>query len=241
MSDVNQCKHCGLEIVSITKTPANKGWEHKFRDSPYDKHLCSPTCIAEPRADEPDSAIRTAELANEDDFTHYFNAVGRLHDQVTQLQAQLTREQECVATAEEDIHRWKRQAKELQAQLAGLQFDLEETRTDYSKVVRAVKNVRGYKNWPDHQEGFSDYVVGEIDKMQTELAAEWQPIETAPKDGSPVLVAKLEAGKLLWWFRAKFRLGGKNGWVTYGGFGGAVAEPSHWLLLPEAIRDTEKG
>lgn len=67
---------------------------------------------------------------------------------------------------------------------------------------------------------------------------EWQPIETAPKDGTRILLARIgknETGKDLgvWW--------ACRGWWSdkwqcwYNGVEpSGLAKPTHWLMLPEA-------
>jgi hypothetical protein len=53
---------------------------------------------------------------------------------------------------------------------------------------------------------------------------EWQPIETAPKDGSVIIVNNygIDVG---YWSAAY------NGWLTGGSR--TVASPTHWLPVPE--------
>jgi alkylation response protein AidB-like acyl-CoA dehydrogenase len=65
---------------------------------------------------------------------------------------------------------------------------------------------------------------------------EWQPIETAPRDGTSILVAK--AGKWVreasWW-DAWYANTSDQGWMPanideeYGSY----IEPTHWMPLPE--------
>lgn len=61
---------------------------------------------------------------------------------------------------------------------------------------------------------------------------EWQPIETAPKDGTQIL-APLTLGGIMavvsWW----------DGMWREGTNGlGLKNEPSHWMPLPDAPKDT---
>lgn len=65
----------------------------------------------------------------------------------------------------------------------------------------------------------------------------WQPIETAPKDGTPVLLYRECAGWSVrgwgYWVDVK----GIDGWVSHG-FGDppgnlGLGHPTHWMPLPE--------
>ena len=63
---------------------------------------------------------------------------------------------------------------------------------------------------------------------------EWQPIETAPKDGTRVLLVidHGEWGDKVWtglW---------ADGWIV--SYGKTTNEPTHWMLLPEAPNDFGK-
>lgn len=62
----------------------------------------------------------------------------------------------------------------------------------------------------------------------------WQPIETAPKDGSHVLV--YERGRVFEAQWADTFLGKRNrGWMNYNE-GTGEKSPTHWMPLPEAPR-----
>ena len=62
--------------------------------------------------------------------------------------------------------------------------------------------------------------------------SEWQPIETAPEDGTPVLIFSAKHGKNhkspvaldFYHFR-------RDGWA-YGGWY-AIDNPTHWMPIPE--------
>lgn len=58
--------------------------------------------------------------------------------------------------------------------------------------------------------------------------AMWQPIETAPNDGTPVLVYHINSGKAI----AVYRHEAKE-WSI---FGGGQPNPTHWMPLPESPR-----
>lgn len=46
------------------------------------------------------------------------------------------------------------------------QNDVQDMRDDFRKIVRAVKKVHGFTNWPPFQGNFTDYVVSLIAKMR---------------------------------------------------------------------------
>jgi hypothetical protein len=55
----------------------------------------------------------------------------------------------------------------------------------------------------------------------------WQPIETAPKDGTMILVWFSEAARamLLWWF--------DDHWRFLGSTTIPIVYPTHWMPIPE--------
>jgi hypothetical protein len=68
----------------------------------------------------------------------------------------------------------------------------------------------------------------------TASAAGWRPIETAPRDGTEVLVARKYAnGNVAYavaaWFTDQWRDAGLTGW---GGMEGQDNQPSYWMPLP---------
>ena len=64
----------------------------------------------------------------------------------------------------------------------------------------------------------------------------WQPIETAPKDGTPVIVGiaglKNSVGEAYWWQRED----GRGGWQTWDGKNHTrtvyTTLPTHWMPFP---------
>lgn len=65
----------------------------------------------------------------------------------------------------------------------------------------------------------------------------WQPIETAPKDGTNILIHELGDTFVAWWLNGLERwVDGKwtemDGWVTY--------DPTHWMPLPPPPEDATK-
>ena len=55
------------------------------------------------------------------------------------------------------------------------------------------------------------------------MSAEWQPIETAPKDGTRVLVVEDGEYHVAWW---------RQGWTRAGDDYDIAMEPTHWQPLP---------
>jgi hypothetical protein len=67
---------------------------------------------------------------------------------------------------------------------------------------------------------------------------EWQPIETAPRDGTAVLVTNGETQRVAWTQRPK-EDGDYLVWtyyVTRAGGAATMVEPTHWMPLPELPR-----
>lgn len=66
--------------------------------------------------------------------------------------------------------------------------------------------------------------------------SEWQPIETAPKDGTPIIVgvAGLDrsSGEAHWWQGED----GRGGWQTWDGANHRrtvyATTPTHWMPMP---------
>jgi hypothetical protein len=81
----------------------------------------------------------------------------------------------------------------------------------------------------------NDHWFGRSDQQQ-ESVMNWQPIETAPKDGTRVIVGWDDCAHLpmhVELARYKQGRGPDGGWCnTYGNpFGG---DPTHWIPLPES-------
>lgn len=73
-----------------------------------------------------------------------------------------------------------------------------------------------------------------VDQLRGQVAAleaerEWQPIETAPKDGTWQVVARLNQDNVTptWWERASW-IEKRSQWSSSGG----VCKPTHWMPLP---------
>ena len=62
---------------------------------------------------------------------------------------------------------------------------------------------------------------------------EWQPIETAPKDGTEVLVYGDGQGMSVAWWETKYIWVRPGAWVSdFGRSDTHTHEPSHWMPLP---------
>lgn len=64
----------------------------------------------------------------------------------------------------------------------------------------------------------------------------WRLIETAPKDGSDVLIARLNDSGVIWWSKAQW----SRKWSQWR-FHGNVFEPSHFLPLPAPPTESNHG
>lgn len=79
---------------------------------------------------------------------------------------------------------------------------------------------------------------GNILCMSVENKSQWQPIETAPKDGTKVLLLQKCADNVNYyaeagWFRA--RRAGYDGWAYYSDE--IDITPTHWMKLPDPPED----
>lgn len=66
---------------------------------------------------------------------------------------------------------------------------------------------------------------------------EWQPIESAPKDGTYVLIGnpKWEAvWQAYWETEVPLRNWHKEGWQRFNSRGQGLLFPTHWMPLPDA-------
>lgn len=59
-------------------------------------------------------------------------------------------------------------------------------------------------------------------------AYRWQPMATAPKDGTRILTTGLGGTVVAWW--------DTNGW-RISNFGYLIQQPTHWLPIPPLPRD----
>ena len=62
----------------------------------------------------------------------------------------------------------------------------------------------------------------------------WQPIETAPRDGTEILVwrTRLQRACVAWWFGRWWDISGRDMW-------GDENQPTHWQPLPGPPKEGE--
>lgn len=99
-------------------------------------------------------------------------------------------------------------------------------------LPRLIAEIRQLRALADH--GQRDEARAEVDKLRA-LVQQWQPIETAPKDGTPVL------GFMPSYYQG---LGGQSvvvwmedAWYDMRAF---ATTPSHWMPLPAAPTTREE-
>lgn len=69
--------------------------------------------------------------------------------------------------------------------------------------------------------------------------SEWMPIETAPKDGTPILAFSPDSDPSVYviaWVNSGFDGKDYSGWREAGGEGYERFVPTHWQPLPEPPR-----
>jgi len=71
------------------------------------------------------------------------------------------------------------------------------------------------------------------------IADQWQPIETAPKDWTDVILFDEERDPPV--FEGYFSMedGGRNCWMENQGMGSEPVNPTHWMPLPSPPRTKE--
>ena len=95
----------------------------------------------------------------------------------------------------------------------------------------------GVGNWfardaDNNDEYYMSHTQTAWEAWQAALASQWQPIETAPKDGTSFLAFTAEGQcEVLW---DGFRWSQVPCYSTYDGCGSAVllCDPTHWMPLP---------
>lgn len=71
------------------------------------------------------------------------------------------------------------------------------------------------------------------------MKMEWQPIETAPKDGTKILSFEDDEFAVVWWQLDRW---GKEGqWSVTASRGGWYLSPTHWMPLPNPPEKENNG
>ena len=97
-----------------------------------------------------------------------------------------------------------------------------------------VSKVWNRGEWKDHDSG----AHGDMEYIRADLVSQWQPIETAPKDGTKILGAWPQLRKHKWWtIQPIFFYYGAwiHGWDEDEDL---ALHPTHWMPLPEPPKTT---
>jgi hypothetical protein len=70
---------------------------------------------------------------------------------------------------------------------------------------------------------------------------EWQPIETAPKDGTDILMYGEDVGIAAGCYYTREEAGCFAGWFGTCADGRVNVNPTHWMPLPPAPSSTQQG
>ena len=105
---------------------------------------------------------------------------------------------------------------------------------DDDELIEAIKFRLDMCDQGDHEfydpveAAFLTQILARIRKLESQIA--WQPIETAPKDGSQILLADhlmTSDG-----YFKPLANGGKGSWI----WPSVLRKPTHWKLMPELPR-----
>ena len=94
----------------------------------------------------------------------------------------------------------------------------------------------GDRDWP----GSAPYRAVQLCEFEAPPQATepaWRPIETAPKDGSEILLAHPDGSMVVGWWRENGLHGRASGWSDGDDF--AMEWPSHWMPLPAAPEEKQ--
>lgn len=89
--------------------------------------------------------------------------------------------------------------------------------------------------WPTPEHTDEWKAADRLTSLEAELVRRWQPIETAPKDGTNVVLASSERVTFGRWLDNSQTRWPWEGWITPDGPWGpkATKAPTHWMPLPE--------
>ena len=94
----------------------------------------------------------------------------------------------------------------------------------------------GDRDWP----GSAPYRAVQLCEFEAHPQATepaWRPIETAPKDGSDILLAHPDGSMVVGWWRENGLHGRVSGWSDGDNF--AMTWPSHWMPIPAAPEEKQ--
>ena len=94
----------------------------------------------------------------------------------------------------------------------------------------------GNRDWP----GSAPYRAVQLCEFEANPQATepaWRPIETAPKDGSEILLAHPDGSMVVGWWREDRTRGKVCGWSDGDDF--AMTWPSHWMPIPAAPEEKQ--
>ena len=114
---------------------------------------------------------------------------------------------------------------------------IEEGFDDNEQIADAVEWVEDAANRLAEFEQDNHMQAIKIEKLQAELAAlkaaqEWRGMESAPKDGTFVLVIDSEYGDHGGAFVARYTEAFSGSWLINTSHVPHVVRPTHWMLLP---------
>jgi hypothetical protein len=158
---------------------------------------------------------------------------------------------------QQELSEWKYRAEQAESALVQNSHEYHARTLELEAAQQEIERAKsGARMWIDYVYGRRlngvevSQVVEEIrvwcgasDQIGTPLVAQqptWQPIETAPKDGSPICAGMMHPFWGWVWGRCRWHVD-KN--EPYGGyFSGDGLQPTHWMPLPSppsALKDEE--
>jgi hypothetical protein len=119
--------------------------------------------------------------------------------------------------------------------------DNRDAQTGYDIALNWVQSLSGEGIEVDEINALGSRITAAITAARTtprategELTVEaWQPIETAPRDGSWQLVGRFDGDTFLWWQQAQWHVK-RSYWRTHGG----IVEPTHFMKVPRSRAQT---
>jgi hypothetical protein len=111
---------------------------------------------------------------------------------------------------------------------------------DADTITRLTAEVEWHKQNSDKWQDTQAAHLREVTRLTAEVerlraALQWQPIETAPRDGTPILAREKGAGPAVYMMCAMWSGSELEGWRIPGARGWTNARwfhPTHWMHLP---------